>query len=56
MTQRDVAAKLGRPQRFISQVETGSHRVTVVEFLEFAEVIGFDPAAALRRVAKAAKR
>jgi transcriptional regulator with XRE-family HTH domain len=56
MTQRDVAAKLGRPQRFISQVETGSHRVTVVEFLEFAEAIGFDPAAALRRVAKAANR
>jgi hypothetical protein len=30
--------------------------VTVVEFLELAEAIGFDPVAALRRVAKAAKR
>lgn len=53
MTQRDVAAKIGRPQRFISQIETGSHRVTVVEFLELAEAIGFDPSAAVRRLMKA---
>jgi transcriptional regulator with XRE-family HTH domain len=53
LTQRQVAAKLGRPQRFISRVETGVHRVTVVELLELAEAMGFDPMAALRRVAKA---
>jgi hypothetical protein len=39
----------------LSQAETGSHRVTVVEFLESAQAIDFDPAAALRRVAKASK-
>jgi transcriptional regulator with XRE-family HTH domain len=53
LTQRQVATKVGRPQRFISQIETGSHRVTVVELLELAAAIGFDPMAALRRVAKA---
>jgi hypothetical protein len=44
-----------RTQRLLSQAETGSHRVTVVEFLEIAQAIDFDPAAALRRVAKASK-
>jgi len=34
----------------------GLHRVTVVELIEFGQVLEFDPAAALRRVAKAAKR
>ena len=52
LTQRQVAAKIGRPQRFISQVETGSHRVTVVELIELAEAIGFDPLAAVKRVMK----
>ena len=56
LTQRDLAALLGRSQSFISDVEKGQYRVTVVEFLEIAEAIGFNPAVALRRVAKAAKR
>jgi hypothetical protein len=51
MTQRDVAAKLGRHQSFVSAVEKGQHRVSVVEFLDFAEAIGFDPRSAIRRVA-----
>jgi hypothetical protein len=40
-----------RPQSFISAVERGQHRVSVVEFLEFAEAIGFDAPAAIRRIA-----
>jgi HTH-type transcriptional regulator/antitoxin HipB len=51
MTQRDVAAKLRRHQSFVSSVEKGQHRVSVVEFLDFAEAIGFDPRSAIRRVA-----
>jgi hypothetical protein len=50
-----VAERLGRPQRFISRVERGLHRVTVVELIEFGQALDFDPGAALRRVAKAAK-
>jgi ribosome-binding protein aMBF1 (putative translation factor) len=50
LTQKEVADKLGRPQRYISQVETGSHRVTVMELLELGEAIGFDPRAAVARL------
>jgi transcriptional regulator with XRE-family HTH domain len=52
LTQKEVAERLGRPQRFISRVETGSHRVTVVELIELGQALGFDPTAAVRRVMK----
>jgi transcriptional regulator with XRE-family HTH domain len=55
LSQREVADRIGRGQTFVSAVERGQHRVSVLEFLDFAEAIGFDAAAALRRV-KAAKR
>jgi transcriptional regulator with XRE-family HTH domain len=55
LSQQDVAHRIGRGQTFISAVERGQHRVSVLEFLDFAEAIGFDAAAALRRV-KSAKR
>ena len=53
LTQTQVADRLGRPQ---SQSRARLHRVTVVELPELAEAIGFEPTAALRRVAKVAKR
>jgi transcriptional regulator with XRE-family HTH domain len=56
LSQQVVADRIGRGQTFVSAVERGQHRVSVLEFLDFAEAIGFDAAAALRRVAKAAKR
>jgi transcriptional regulator with XRE-family HTH domain len=56
LSQQEVADRIGRGQTFVSAVERGQHRVSVLEFLDFAEAIGFDAAAALRRVAKAAKR
>lgn len=43
LTQAQVAARLGRHQPFISTIEAGQRRVDVVEFLELAEAIGFDP-------------
>lgn len=52
LKQEDVATRIGRSQQFVSKVEKGQHRVTVVDLLEFAEAIGFDPAAAVRRLAK----
>lgn len=51
-----MANWIGRGQTFVSAVERGQHRVSVLEFLELAEAIEFDVAPALRRVAKAAKR
>jgi hypothetical protein len=35
--------------------ETGARRVTAIELIELGEALGFDPAAAVRRVAKMPK-
>jgi hypothetical protein len=56
LSQAAVAAKLGRYQSFIANVESGQRRVDLVEFIELSEVIGFDPCKALRRVARSKKR
>jgi transcriptional regulator with XRE-family HTH domain len=56
LTQRELAARLGWDQKVISKLERGSKRLTVLELIEIARVLDFDSAAALRRVAKAAKR
>ena len=50
MTQAELAKKLGRHQSFVATVESGQRRIDVVEFLEFAEAIGFDPRSAIARV------
>jgi len=52
VTQEHVAARLNRPQSFVSKYENGERRVDVVEFLEIAEAIGFDPIDFLRKVRK----
>ncbi len=38
LTQTDVAAKLRRPQSFISKCESGERRVDVVELVAFAQL------------------
>lgn len=43
MTQADVAQRLGRPQSFVAKYERGERRVDVVEFLDLASIMGFDP-------------
>lgn len=52
LTQAEVATALGRHQSFIATVESGQRRIDVVELLQFAEAIGFDPHAGLRRMMK----
>lgn len=52
LTQTDVAKKLGRHQSFVANVEGGQRRVDVVELLDFAEAIGFDPVKAIRLMRK----
>jgi uncharacterized protein (UPF0335 family) len=51
MTQAEVAKKLRRYQSFIARVESGQRRIDVVEFLAFAEAIGFDAGKAIREIA-----
>lgn len=56
MSQSDLAEALGRYQSVVAAIESGGRRVDVVEFLELAEVIGFDPYEILREVAETAQQ
>ncbi len=55
LSQAELARKLQWSQQTVSKIETGEKRVTVVELIELAEALGFDPMAALRRVRAAGK-
>jgi transcriptional regulator with XRE-family HTH domain len=57
LTQQDVVAALDQPQQWLSRIESGRRqRVDVVELLVLADVIGFDPAAALRLLQRSPQR
>jgi transcriptional regulator with XRE-family HTH domain len=43
LSQQDVAERLGRHQTYISKCERGERRMDLIEFLEIAKAIGFDP-------------
>lgn len=40
MTQEKVAKELGRPQSFVSKVETGERRIDPTELEKFAKLYG----------------
>jgi len=42
LTQEEVAARLNRPQSFVSKYESGERRLDVVELIEVGEAIGLD--------------
>ena len=44
LTQVALAAKLGRPQSFVSKFEQGERRLDVIEFLDVARALKVDPA------------
>lgn len=48
ITQADLAEQMGKPQSFISKMESGERRIDVVEFLQVARLIGFDPCALIQ--------
>jgi transcriptional regulator with XRE-family HTH domain len=52
LTQTELAERLGRNQRYVSRIERGEHRVTVIDLVELAEAIGFDAMAVVRRIVK----
>ncbi len=43
VTQVELAARLGRPQPFISFVERGERRVDVIEFYAIMKALNVDP-------------
>jgi transcriptional regulator with XRE-family HTH domain len=50
LSQEEVAAKLDRLQIYISKYELGVRRIDIIEFLEIADVIGFDPAKFIQKL------
>jgi transcriptional regulator with XRE-family HTH domain len=55
LRQVDLAKQLKRRQDYISYVETGQKLVEVVELMEWAEALGFDPKDAIKSLAKIRK-
>jgi ribosome-binding protein aMBF1 (putative translation factor) len=50
LSQQEIADRLGRPQTYVSKCERGTRRMDVVEFIEMAEVVGFDPIVFIRKL------
>ena len=50
MTQAQLAEKLGEYQSFVARLESGQRRIDVIEFLDLASTLGFDPAKAIRLI------
>jgi transcriptional regulator with XRE-family HTH domain len=50
ITQRDLAALLGKPQSFVSAYENGQRRVDLLEFLAIVEAVKADPLAVLAQI------
>jgi HTH-type transcriptional regulator/antitoxin HipB len=50
LTQAEVAKKLRRYQSIIANIESGQRRIDIVEFLDIAEAIGFDPSALIEKL------
>lgn len=50
LTQAMLAKKLRRPQSYVSKYERGDRRLDVIEFLEIARAIKFDPNEFLQRL------
>jgi transcriptional regulator with XRE-family HTH domain len=43
LTQRDLAARLKRPNSFVGRIEAGERRVDVIEFIAIARALQADP-------------
>jgi|SRR6185312_263404 len=49
LTQRELGARMGKPQSWIYNCETANRRVDVTEFIEWATSCGLNAAAAFSR-------
>ena len=50
LTQVELGKRLRRPQSFVSKIERGLRSVDLIEFIEIAKAIGFDPEEFLRKL------
>jgi transcriptional regulator with XRE-family HTH domain len=52
LTQTALAEKLEKPQSYVAKFENGERRLDVLEYLDIAEAVGFDPGKFLRQLIK----
>jgi transcriptional regulator with XRE-family HTH domain len=52
LRQVDLAKRLGRTQSYVSNIEIGQKRIALIELIEWAEAIGFDPEEAITLISK----
>jgi transcriptional regulator with XRE-family HTH domain len=52
LRQIDLAKQLGRSKSYVSHIETGQKHVALIELMEWAEAIGFDPEEAIEQISK----
>jgi transcriptional regulator with XRE-family HTH domain len=52
LTQGQLADRLGWDRTTISDIETGTKRVSALELIQLGDALGFDAPSALRRIAK----
>lgn len=55
LKQSDVSSALNKPQSYISKIERGERGMDLIEFIEIAEVVGFDSADFIRRLITSTK-
>ena len=52
LSQRELAKRLGRAHSFVGKIESGERQLNVLEFCEYADLLGADPAELLRSAVK----
>jgi transcriptional regulator with XRE-family HTH domain len=52
LTQTEIAARLGKPQSFVSKYESGERRLDVIEFLNVCEALSIKPDGILNEIGK----
>lgn len=50
LTQVELATRLGQYQSFVARLESGQRRVDVVEFINLAEILGFNAPSAIKKL------
>jgi transcriptional regulator with XRE-family HTH domain len=56
LSQTELARRMGVSQSTVSAIERGDKRVTVLQYLDWAQACGFNGPSALRRVDAAKRR
>jgi transcriptional regulator with XRE-family HTH domain len=50
VTQVELAARLDKPQSYVSKIERRERRIDVIEFCVLAEALGFQPSVLLQEI------